>query len=94
LIVVEDPAHRRAIVEHHAAGGLDHGGRRVAAAGAAPVAPGAPDVRSSSGSAFCRRSTACSIARRPRTFFRIRTLAWLSASSTGLARSRRKWLSQ
>ena len=29
LIVVEDPAHRRAIVEHHGAGGIDHGRRRV-----------------------------------------------------------------
>ena len=29
LIVVEDPAHRRAVVEHHGAGGIDHGRRRV-----------------------------------------------------------------
>ena len=29
LIVIEDPAHRRAIVEHHRAGGIDHGRRRV-----------------------------------------------------------------
>ncbi len=38
--------------------------------------------------------TACSTPLSPRTFLRICTLAWLSASSTGLARSRRKWLAQ
>src|SRR4051794_16862286 len=48
-----------------------------------------------SGADPCRRfSTERSIPRRPRTFRRICTLAWLSASSTGLARSRRKWLAQ
>ena len=44
---------------------------RLLAAGAVPVAPGASGVRSSFVSALCRRSTACSIFRRPRTFFRI-----------------------
>ena len=29
LIVIQDPAHRRAIGEHHAAGRIDHGRRRV-----------------------------------------------------------------
>jgi hypothetical protein len=29
LIVIEDPAHRRAIVEHHRVGGIDHGRGRV-----------------------------------------------------------------
>ena len=32
--------------------------------------------------------------RKPRTFVRICTLAWLSAFSIGLARSRKKWLTQ
>ena len=96
LIVVEDPTHRRAIVEHHGAGRIRFGRRRVAAA-AITVDGGFRIVclRGRSGaSALCRWSTACSIFRRPRTFFRIWTLAWLSASRTGLARSRRKWLSQ
>src|SRR5262249_44606336 len=48
-----------------------------------------------SGTDACRRfSTERSIPRRPRTFWRSCTLAWLSASRTGLARSRRKWLAQ
>ena len=29
LIVIEDPTHRRAIVEDHTAGGIDHGRRQV-----------------------------------------------------------------
>jgi hypothetical protein len=29
LIVIEDPAHRRAILEHHATGGIDHGRRQI-----------------------------------------------------------------
>src|SRR3954451_11256924 len=46
-----------------------------------------------SGTEACRLfSTDRSIPRSPRTFRRICTLAWLSASRTGLARARRKWL--
>src|SRR3954452_15491061 len=69
-----------------------------------PLAPGPPAVAAvdpgavtgtgpSATPRWCS-STVFSIARKPRAFFRIRTLAWLSASRTGLARSRRKWLPQ
>ena len=37
LVVVEDPAHRRAIVEHHGAGGIDLGRRRGPHAAAVAV---------------------------------------------------------
>ena len=53
-------------------------------------ASGSPSARHFDSWAPCRLSMACSIFRRPRTFFRIGTLAWLSASKTGLATSRRK----
>ena len=39
-------------------------------------------------------NTSRSMARKPRTLARICTLAWLSRSNTGWARSRRKWLRQ
>ena len=66
-----------------------------------------PDAAASAGSsvtaglawadACCWRrcsSTARSMARKPRTCLRICTLAWLSCSSVGLARSRKKWFWQ
>jgi hypothetical protein len=60
-------------------------GRPAAAVDVTP-ASAASGVRSPRASAPCRRSTAYSIVCRPRTFLRIWTLAWLSASRTGRAR--------
>ena len=93
LIIVEDPTHRRAIVEDYRVGGIDHGGGRRDGGGG--LGRDVRDIAGRLGASNEEPAEALAwIARRPRTFFRIRTFAWLSASVTGLARSRRKWLSQ
>ena len=71
-IVVEDPTHRRTIVEHHRAGGISHR-QEPTAPPRSPCRwlPERQGVLAPLVSALCRRSTACSIVRRPRTFCRI-----------------------
>jgi hypothetical protein len=85
LTVVDDASNGCAVIEHdvkYLGSGIDRWRR--------PVSP----ITLTGRSAARDFNTSRSIARKPRIFRRICTLAWLSNSSTGLAKSRKKWLAQ
>ena len=95
LIVVENATHRRAILEHHGTRGISFRGRCVRRPGDHRYSGFRIIFRD-----FFRRFGGILLEHRLFDFPQAANLlphlnlAWLSASKTGFATSRRKWLSQ